>query len=207
MKYFLLILTLLNALKSYSQEKKYEDLGVLIKIEGDSVARKSIDLNEITIYPALEFNSIEDQIRYYNVKRKTLKVYPYALLASKRLNELKKRIPLIKTRSKRKKYTKIVERFIEKEFSLELKKLTRTEGQILIKLIYRETGETVFMLVKKLRNGLRAFSYNSLGKLFDISIKKEYDPKNIKEDAIIEDVLKRAYADKSIKLSLKDNEN
>ena len=207
MKYFLLILTLLNALKSYSQEKKYQDLGILIKVEGDSVARKSIDLNEITIYPPLEFNSIEDKIRYYNVKRKTLKVYPYALLASKRLNELKKRITLIKTRSKRKKYTKIVERFIEKEFSVELKELTRTEGQILIKLIYRETGETVFMLVKKLRNGLRAFSYNSLGKLFDISIKKEYDPKNIKEDAIIEDVLKRAYADKTIKLSLKDNEN
>ena len=207
MKYFLLILTLLNALKLYSQEKKYQDLGILIKVEGDSVARKSIDLNEITIYPPLEFNSIEDKIRYYNVKRKTLKVYPYALLASKRLNELKKRITLIKTRSKRKKYTKIVERFIEKEFSVELKKLTRTEGQILIKLIYRETGETVFMLVKKLRNGLRAFSYNSLGKLFDISIKKEYDPKNIKEDAIIEDVLKRAYADKTIKLSLKDNEN
>ena len=207
MKYFLLILSLLNALKSYSQEKKYQDLGVLIKIEGDSVARKSIDLNEITIYPPIEFNSIENKLIYYNVKRKTLKVYPYALLASKRLNELKKRIPLIKTRSKRKKYTKIVERFIEKEFSVELKKLTRTEGQILIKLIYRETGQTVFMLVKKLRNGLRAFSYNSLGKLFDISIKKEYDPKNIKEDAIIEDVLKRAYADKSIKLSLKDNEN
>ena len=63
------------------------------------------------------------------------------------------------------------------------------------------------MLAKKLRNGLRALSLNSLVKLFDISIKKEYDPKNIKEDAIIEDVLKRAYADKSIKLSLKDNEN
>ena len=207
MKYFLLILTLLNALKSYSQEKKYEDLGVLIKIEGDSVARKSIDLNEITIYPPLEFNSIENKLSYYNIKRKTLKVYPYALLASKRLNELKKRIPLIKTRSKRKKYTKIVERFIEKEFSVELKKLTRTEGQILIKLIYRETGQTVFMLVKKLRNGLRAFSYKSLAKFFDISIKMEYDPLEINEDAIIEDVLKRAYADKSIKLSLEDANN
>ena len=59
MKYFLLILTLLNALKSYSQEKKYEDLGVLIKIEGDSVARKSIDLNEITIYPPLELTVLK----------------------------------------------------------------------------------------------------------------------------------------------------
>ena len=77
-----------------------------------------------------------------------MKVYPYALLASERLQKLNSRLPLIKTRSQKKKYTKIVERFIEKEFSNELKKLTRTEGQILVKLVYRETGETVFDLVK-----------------------------------------------------------
>lgn len=205
MKIYLFVLTILISLKSFSQEKKYKDLDVFIMIEGDSIATKSIDLKEITIYPALEFKSMEDKIKYYTIKRKTLKVYPYALLASKRLMELKNRILLIKTRSKKKKYAKIVERFIEKEFSEELKKLTRTEGQILIKLVYRETGETVYKLIKKLRNGLRAFSYNSLGKFFNISIKMEYDPGNIKEDAIIEDVLKRAYADKSIKLSLKDN--
>jgi len=86
-----------------------------------------------------------------------------------------------------------------------LKKLTTTEGQILIKLVYRETGETVYNQIKKLRNGFRAFSYSSLAKFFDISLKKEYNPVNIKEDAIIEDVLKRAYADKSIKLSLKND--
>ena len=102
----------------------------------------------------------------------------------------------------KKKYTKIIEKFIEKEFAEELKKLTRTEGQILIKLIHRETGQTVFKLVKELRNGFRAFSYNSLAKLFDISIKVKYEPETIDEDAIIEDVLKRAYADKTIKLTL-----
>ena len=95
---------------------------------------------------------------------------------------------------------------MEKEFSNELKKLTRSEGQILIKLIYRETGQTVYKLVKKLRNGFRAFSYNSLAKIFDISIKTQYNPMNNDEDAIIEDILNRAYADKSIKLSLKSKE-
>ena len=195
---------LFNLTHSYSQEKNYKDLELLIMIEGDSIASKAINLSEITMYPALTFDTMEDKVRYYTIKRKTLKVYPYAVLASKRLEELNKRLPLIKNRSKKKKYTKIVERFIEKEFSVELKKLTRTEGQILIKLVYRETGETVYKLIKKLRNGFRAFSYNSLAKLFDISIKKEYNPENIPEDAIIEDVLKRAYADKSIKLSLKD---
>ena len=195
---------LFNLTRSYSQDKNYKDLEVLIMIEGDSIASKAINLSEITMYPALTFDTMENKVRYYTIKRKTLKVYPYAVLASKRLKELNKRLPLIKNRSKKKKYTKIVERFIEKEFSVELKKLTRTEGQILIKLVYRETGETVYKLIKKLRNGFRAFSYNSLAKLFDISIKKEYNPENIPEDAIIEDVLKRAYADKSIKLSLKD---
>jgi len=202
MKNLFFFLTFLNTTLSLSQ-----DIDVLIMVEGDSIATKSIDLKEITVYPPLDFLSIDDKIKYYTVKRKTLKVYPYALLASERLQKLNSRLPLIKTRSQKKKYTKIVERFIEKEFSNELKKLTRTEGQILVKLVYRETGETVFDLVKRLRNGLRAFSYNSLGKLFDISIKTGYDPQKIEEDAIIEDVLKRAYADKSIKLSLKDIEN
>lgn len=172
-------------------------------IKGDSIPYESIDLKEITVFPSIEFKNIEDKIKYYIIKRKTLKVYPYAILASKRLTELNKRLPLIKNRARKKKYTKIVERYIEKEFSDELKKLTMTEGQILIKLVHRETGETVYRLIKKLRNGFRAFSYSSLAKLFNISLKEAYDPINIVEDVMIEDVIKRAYADKSIKLSLK----
>ena len=203
MKFISVYLFLFLCFFSYSQENKYKDLDVLIMIKGDSIPSESIDLKEITVFPSIEFKNIEDKIKYYIIKRKTLKVYPYAILASKRLTELNKRLPLIKTRARKKKYTKIVERFIEKEFSKELKKLTRTEGQILIKLVHRETGKTVYKLIKKLRNGFRAFSYSSLAKLFNISLKEAYDPINIVEDAMIEDVIKRAYADKSIKLSLK----
>jgi hypothetical protein len=203
MKFISVYLFLFLCFFSYSQENKYKDLDVLIMIKGDSIPSESIDLKEITVFPSIEFKNIEDKIKYYIIKRKTLKVYPYAILASKRLTELNKRLPLIKTRARKKKYTKIVERFIEKEFSKELKKLTRTEGQILIKLVHRETGKTVYKLIKKLRNGFRAFSYSSLAKLFNISLKEAYDPINIVEDAMIEDVIKRAYTDKSIKLSLK----
>jgi len=202
MKKILVKICLMVFFISFSQEKKFDDLDVLIKVEGDSVAAKSIKLSEVTVYPKLEFENVDEKIKYYNIKRKTLKVYPYAILASERLEELNRRLPMIKSKTQKKRYTKVVEKFIEKEFSEELKKLTRTEGQILIKLVHRETGQTVYKLIKKLRNVFRAFSYNSLAKIFKISIKMEFDPVNVQEDVIIEDVLKRAYADKSIKLKL-----
>ena len=136
MRILIFILPIFFITRSISQNKKYDDTDLLIMVEGDSIATKSIDLKEITIYSPLNFKSIDDQIRYYNLKRKTLKVYPYALLASKRLEKLNSRLSLIKTRDQKKKYARVVERFMEKEFSNELKKLTRSEGQILIKLIY-----------------------------------------------------------------------
>ena len=179
-----------------------QDNDVLIMVEGDSIPIRSIGLEEITVFPPLVFKNYKEKVNYYTVKRKTLKVYPYAVLASKRLDKLKNRLKLIDGRANKKRYTRLVEKYIEKELSAQLKKLTRTEGQILIKLIHRETGLTVYNLVKDLRNGLKAFSYSSLAKLFDISIKTDYNPEKIKEDAIIEDVLKRAYGDKSIILDL-----
>jgi hypothetical protein len=199
MKNLIFFLLLIVGFTSYSQVDSDD---ILILVEGDSIPYNSIDLEGVTIFPKLKFNSYKDKLRYFTIKRKTLKVYPYAILASERLGKLNERLKLISSRSGKKKYTRLVEKYIEKELSAQLKKLTKTEGQILIKLVFRETGETVYDLVKKLRNSLRAFSYNSLAKLFDISIKTEYDPINNEEDAIIEDVLKRAYGNKTIQLDL-----
>ena len=199
MKNLIFFLLLIVGFTSYSQVDSDD---ILILVEGDSIPYNSIDLEGVTIFPKLKFNSYKDKLRYFTIKRKTLKVYPYAIVASERLGKLNERLKLISSRAGKKKYTRLVEKSIEKELSAQLKKLTRTEGQILIKLVFRETGETVYDLVKKLRNSLRAFSYNSLAKLFDISIKTEYDPINNEEDAIIEDVLKRAYGNKTIQLDL-----
>lgn len=166
----------------------------LIIISGDSVFRSSIDLQEAFVFGKLKFTSYNDKLRYYILRRKTHKVYPYAKLAAERLVELNDSLKGIKKSRKRKKYTRKVQKYIEGEFSEELKKLTRTEGQILVKLIYRQTGTTSFGLVKELRNGWRAFWYNTTAKMFKISIKEEFYPDIIEEDYLIEDILQRAFS-------------
>jgi len=162
-------------------------------IEGDTIPREFIDLEEVILLNKLEFNSKADRRRYLILRRKTRKVYPYAKLASERLTTMTERLKTIKKRRIRKKYTKRVQKYIEEEFSERLKKLTRTEGQILVKLIHRQTGRTAFALVKELRTGWRAFWYNTTAKMFDISLKEEYQPFDVKEDYLIEDVLERSF--------------
>lgn len=164
-----------------------------IIIKGDSIPRTTIDLDEVMLLHKLEFNSAEDKRRYLILKRKTIKVYPYATLAAVRLDSLNARLSRYEKKSDRKRYAKLMQKYIEGEFSDELKKLTRTEGQILIKLIHRQTGHTTFDLIKELRNGWRAFWFNNTASLFDLSLKKEFDPMNEKEDYLIEDILQRNF--------------
>ena len=166
----------------------------MIMMEGDSVFRSAIELDEVYLFGRLQFDSYKDKLRYYILRRKTLKVYPYAKLAAERLVALNERLGSIDSRSKRNQYTKLVQGYIEQEFSAELKKLTRTEGQILVKLIYRQTGETAYDLVKDLRSGWRAFWYQNTARMFKISIKEEYHPEEVHEDYLIEDILQRAFA-------------
>ncbi|MEQ3665528.1 MULTISPECIES: DUF4294 domain-containing protein [unclassified Olleya] len=203
MKYILFILlcipTLLvgqevNIIEQDSTEVEY------IIIEGDSIPQKSIYLDEVMILDKLSFKSKEDRRRYLILGRKTLKVYPYAKLAADRLNALNTRLQSLDRKRDKKKYAKKVQKYIEEEFSEELKKLTRTEGQILVKLIHRQTGKTTFDLIKELRSGWRAFWFNSTAYLFNISLKREYDPENVEEDYLIEDILIRAWQNGQLKL-------
>ena len=168
-------------------------------IEGDSIARKQIDLDEVLILGRLKFDSEAERRQYLILRRKTLKVYPYAKLAAERLVELNSRLDKIESRRDKKRYTKIVQDYIENQFSAELKKLTRTEGQILVKLIHRQTGVTTFDLVKELKSGWRAFWYNTTASFFDISLKEEFDPAGNEEDYLIEDILQRAFQAKQLK--------
>ena len=162
------------------------------KIEGDSVFKKEIDLKEVVVYKPVIFADNQERLDYFVLKRKVLKVYPYAKMASERLAKLNDRLNKIKSKRKKKKYTKMLEKFLQEELTAELKKLTRTEGQILVKLIYRETGSTAFSLVRELRNGFRAFTYHTIAKVFKISLKEEYNPLKVREDLFIEDILRNS---------------
>lgn len=164
-------------------------------IKGDSLYNDAIDLDDVMVLKKIRFISNKERITYLILRRKTRKVYPYAKLASEKLTDLNDSLQHIKGKRKQKKYTKRIQKYIEEEFSAKLKKLTRTEGQILIKLIHRQTGYTAFDLIKELRNGWRAFWYNSTASMFDISLKEQYDPINFKEDYYIEDILMRSFLD------------
>ena len=164
---------------------------IYYKFEGDSITKKEFELSEVTVYNELSFNNSDERIKYLILRRKTLKVYPYATIAAERLTKLNDRLNNLKKRFKRKRYTRIIEKYIQEEFTEELKKLTRTEGQILVKLVHRETGKTTYQLLKELRNGFRAFSYNLVAKAFDISLKKEFNPNASREDYFIDDILRK----------------
>ena len=183
----LLIFAQVNEVEQDSTEYEY------IIIEGDSIPITAINLDEVRLLHKLKFDSREDRRRYLILRRKTIKVYPYAKLAAERLNTLNERLDKMKRKRDKKRYAKRIQKYIEGEFSEKLKKLTRTEGQILIKLIHRQTGKTTFELIKELRSGWRAFWFNNTARLFDISLKRKFDPMNEKEDYLIEDVLQRNF--------------
>lgn len=199
MRFYTSIVFLLLCALGFTQETEKDSLtDYYVRFEGDSILHSSIALDEVYLFGRLEFANRKEKLQYYILRRKTLKVYPYAKLAAERLVELNDSLANIKKKRHRKKYTKKVQKYIEGEFSAELKKLTRTEGQILVKLIYRQTGKTAFDLVKELRNGWRAFWYNTTAKAFKISIKEEFHPELIHEDYLIEDILQRAFASKRL---------
>lgn len=159
--------------------------------EGDTIP--TVELNEVVILNRVNFGSNEDRVRYLILRRRVHKVYPYAILASERLEQLNRRLELLEKNSEKRRYTRMIQKYIEGEFTDELKKLTRSEGQILVKLVHRQTGITTFNLVKELRSGWRAFWYNTTANMFDITLKKEFDPMNVQEDYLIEDILQRSF--------------
>lgn len=178
-------------------EKQQDSTEILYYIvEGDTIAREIINLDEVVLLKKVKYMSDQDRRRYLILRRKTRKVYPYAKMASERLTTMSERLKTIEKNSDKRKYTKRVQNYIEGEFSEKLKKLTHTEGQILVKLIHRQTGRTAYDLVKELRTGWRAFWYNTTANLFEISLKEEYRPFEVKEDYLIEDILERSFQDK-----------
>jgi curved DNA-binding protein CbpA len=181
------------SLLGYAQS--YEMEGNLILIEGDSIPNASVQLDEVVLFPPLQFAFYDSAKQYAILRARTLKVYPYAKLAADRLQILNERLNTLKKKRQRLKYLKRLESFIYGEFEQELKKLSRSQGRILIKLVHRQTGFTTHELVKELRNGWRAFIYQTTASMFKLTLKQEYDPEENKEDYYIEDILQRAFAD------------
>lgn len=200
MKKFLYIYIISFSFISFSQKRAIDSLpksldDYIFLEPGDTL---TVQFNEFSLFPKHKFSSIEDRRYYFWFRRKVFKAYPFAMLASQRLDTLHTRLQRIKSKSKRKIYTKRIQKYIEGEFTEQMKKMTTTEGRILIKLIHRQTGKTAFNNIKGLRSGWKAFWYNTTANVFKLSLKTEYHPETVNEDYLIEDVLQRAFQDDTL---------
>lgn len=159
--------------------------------ENDSVM--FIEMQELVISNVKDTISAEELKNLALLKRRTLKVFPFAKAAADRLTMLNKNLAMLKTDREKKKYAKIVEKYLEDEFEGQLKKLSKKEGQILVKLIYRQTGHSTFDLIKEHKSGWKAFWSNRVAHLFNIDLKRKYSPATVAEDYHIEGFLIQAF--------------
>ncbi len=143
-------------------------------------------LPEVDIDLMGRYYEITDTRRGRRLVSNVRKVYPYAKLASTKLKEFDTMLADVTSDSERHRMMKQAEKEISDQYTEELKKLTFSQGAILIRLIDRETGNTSYKLVQELRGKLRAFFYQGFARLWGYNLKTEFDPKNNKEDEEID---------------------
>ena len=184
MKYLTLLFFILISSLTTAQKKDIIDFEIL--------GNDTFFLSDLPQVEILAFNNNEDKKTYYILKKKVLKVYPYALIAKSKLEEIELNLTNIPKRRKKKRYTKEIAKWVKEEYSDRLKKLTMSEGKILVKLIYRETNNSSYEILKTYRGKFNAFFWQTIAKFWDNNLKTEYDPVNIKEDMLIEHILIQA---------------
>ena len=180
------------SLSVFSQNLKYLDYDILSN--GDTIF--SDDLNEILVF---DFNNDDEKRYYILLKRKVKKVFPYALKAKEILSEIEDSSLQIKRKRKRRKFIRKKVNQIKKNYEESLKKLTMSEGRILVKLIYRETSLTTYNIVKSYRGRFNAFFWQTMAKLWNNDLKTIYDPSAVREDYLIENIIneEKLYLQKS----------
>ena len=182
---FIIVFISVFTINIYAQEKVIiADFNI---VNGDTIFLA--DIPEVEI---LAFKNSSERKKYFILKRRVLKVYPYALLAKDKLETIQLGLDTIPKRRHKKRYTKEVAKWVKEEYSEKLKNLTMSEGKILVKLIYRETKTTSYQIVKSYRGRFNAFFWQTMAKFWDNNLKTEYDPVNVREDMLIEHIILQA---------------
>ena len=169
----------------YAQSRDSADFIMGIIENGDTIIHKN--LKEIVVMPELDFKNPRQERRYHRYIEKVRKVYPYARLAGKMLREYEPKYLALSSERERKKMMKDQEQQLLDEYKDEIKKLTISEGRILLKLIDREARRTSYTLIKEFRGGVSAFFWQSIARLFGGDLKVEYDPYG--EDKVLEHIV------------------
>ncbi|WP_423129287.1 DUF4294 domain-containing protein [Gaoshiqia sp. Z1-71] len=169
----------------YTQQKDSLHYLEAIREDGDTLPHHQLE--PITVYPRNKFKSRRMEQQYWKLAMRVKKVYPYAQKAAEIMKQYEAGFLATNDPKQRKKFVKLAEKQLFDEYGPQLKKLSVSEGRILIKLIDRETKRTSYELIKDLKGGVTAFFWQGVARLFGNDLKAEYDP--IVEDRLIEEII------------------
>ena len=175
----------------YAQEEKRGSADTLnivpvTSIDGETIPHLTIDEVEVFFHPT--FTRKRYARRYSRLVKNVKKVYPYAKFIKVKLDDINDHLMDIEDDREQKKYIKQVQKEIVDEFESDVRKMTFTQGKILIKLIDRETGETSYKWLKEMRGDLFAGFWQTVARIFGNDLKAEFDAKG--EDRNIDQIVR-----------------
>lgn len=153
-------------------------------IDGEDV--KMIVLNDVIVYPPLKFKNKKEEEYYWRTVRDVRKTLPYAKLICETLLETYEYIETFPTQKERDEYLKRMEDAIFAQYKPVLKKLTKTQANILCKLIKRETNQSGYSIIKAFLGTFRAGFWQTFGRFFGVNLRNDFKPDKDKNDAMIE---------------------
>ncbi|MDE7026110.1 MAG: DUF4294 domain-containing protein [Paramuribaculum sp.] len=156
--------------------------------EIDSEEVKMIVLNDVVVYPPLKFKNKKEEEFYWRTVRDVKKTLPYAKLICATLLETYEYIETFPTQKEREDYLKAMETAIFNQYKPVLKKFTKSQAQMLIKLIKRETNQNSYSIIKAFLGSFRAGFWQTFGRFFGVNLKGDFRPEKDRKDAIIERV-------------------
>ena len=145
-------------------------------------------LNNITVFPTLKFKNKKQEEFYWRTVRDVKRTLPYAKLIAETLLETYEYIETFRTQKEREQYLSQMEKEIFAQYKPELKRFTKSQGKMLVKLINRETNQSSYSILKAFLGTFRAGFWQTFGHFFGVNLKSSYRPDKNKEDAIIERV-------------------
>ena len=151
---------------------------------GDTLAM--VLFNPITVYPRERFRNKAEEKQYWKIVRDVKKTLPYAKLISSTLLETYEYIDTYQNQKQKQAYLKKFEKELFAQYKPQMKKLTKNQGKMLIKLINRETNQSSYSIVKAFLGTFRAGFWQTFSKFFGASLKQGYHPNMNKQDAMIE---------------------
>jgi hypothetical protein len=144
---------------------------------GDSI--QYMEMNNVYVYPPITFSSKKQQQAYNRLVKNVKIVLPIAKEARAIMMETAEYLETLPDKKAKDAHMKLVEKSIMKEYKPRMKKLTFSQGKLLIKLIYRESNSSGYELIQAFLGPVRAGFYQAFAWAFGASLKKKYDPEGI----------------------------